>query len=79
MTPYRRLLDRALFINIPMKFHHLLKLLFLVPLLCSCGQMGPLYLPGTPAPIHVGKEEQQPQPADAKKAEPTKPTPSKNQ
>lgn len=61
-----------------MKDHHLLKLLFLMPLLCSCGQMGPLYLPGTAPPIHTEKGRL-PEPDDANKAEPIKSTPPQNQ
>lgn len=28
-------------------------------MLSACGQAGPLYLPGTPPPIHVPKEEKE--------------------
>jgi predicted small lipoprotein YifL len=61
-----------------MKVYNLLALLCVTPLLYSCGQMGPLYLPGTPPPIHTGKEEV-PQSTDTKKAEPAKSTPSQTQ
>lgn len=57
-----------------MKAYRLLKLLFLIPLLCGCGQMGPLYLPDTPPPIHTEKE--QPQPAEVNKDEPKESTPT---
>lgn len=62
-----------------MKVHYLLTLLFLTDLLYGCGQIGPLYLPGTPPPIHVEKSEQQPQTTEIKVEVPkesTKPTPS---
>ncbi|MGZ4998243.1 MAG: LPS translocon maturation chaperone LptM [Methylobacter sp.] len=48
---------------IPMKPYKLLLLLLLSPVIVGCGQPGPLYLPGQPAPIHVEPEPaQKPQP-----------------
>lgn len=58
-----------------MKVYQLFKLLFLIPLLCSCGQIGPLYLPDAPPPIHVQKEKTD-QPADEQKTESKKSTSS---
>jgi predicted small lipoprotein YifL len=47
----------------PMKPYKLLLLLLLNPVIVGCGQPGPLYLPGQPAPIHVEPEPaQKPQP-----------------
>jgi predicted small lipoprotein YifL len=46
--------------------------LLLLTALTGCGQVGPLYLPGTPPPIHV---EPEPQP-EAKKPVPEQKTPA---
>jgi predicted small lipoprotein YifL len=40
-----------------MKFKHFFKLLLLIATVAGCGQMGPLYLPDAPPPIHVKKEK----------------------
>lgn len=61
-----------------MKVHNLLKLLCLTLLLSGCGQMGPLYLPGTAPPIHVEKEKPD-LPDEAEKTESEKSTPPQNQ
>jgi predicted small lipoprotein YifL len=60
-----------------MNVYSLLKLVFLISVLCSCGQMGPLYLPGTPPPIHVEKEKTA-QPADEQKTDSPSPTSPQN-
>jgi hypothetical protein len=52
-----------------MNSYNVSKLLFFSILLCGCGQTGPLYLPGTPPPIHVEKEKTAP-PVEAEKAAP---------
>lgn len=59
-----------------MKVYHLPKLLFLTFFLCSCGQTGPLYLPGTPPPIHTEKER--PAQPDMQKTEPNHSTSSES-
>ena len=61
-----------------MKKFYLFKLLLLVPWLNGCGQMGPLYLPGTAPPIHVEKEKTE-QPDAEEKADSEKNTSSENQ
>jgi predicted small lipoprotein YifL len=53
-----------------MKKHSLFLLSFIA--LTGCGQVGPLYLPGTPPPIHV---EPEPKP-EAKKPAPEQKTPA---
>jgi predicted small lipoprotein YifL len=60
-----------------MNIYRLLQLIFLIPFMSSCGQTGPLYLPGTPPPIHT-ERERSPQPADEKTPESTPPSSSKN-
>ena len=42
------------------KIKHLLSALFTL-FLFGCGQQGPLYMPGDPAPIYVPPEQRQPQ------------------
>ncbi|MGR8931286.1 MAG: LPS translocon maturation chaperone LptM [Gammaproteobacteria bacterium] len=39
-----------------MKGYNILFLLMLTVLAQACGQTGPLYLPGSPPPVHVPKE-----------------------
>jgi predicted small lipoprotein YifL len=46
--------------------------LLLLTALTGCGQVGPLYLPGTPPPIHVEPESQ----PEAKKPVPEQKTPA---
>jgi predicted small lipoprotein YifL len=58
-----------------MKIYFWLPLLFLISLLCSCGQMGALYLPGTSPPIHVKNEKIVPS-TDTQKTTSEQPTPS---
>jgi predicted small lipoprotein YifL len=53
-------------------------LLLLLPLICSCGQTGPLYLPGTPPPIHV-KKEVKPEPDKVEKTDSATAQPSTTQ
>ena len=62
----------ALIYLITMKNYSLF--LLLLTALTGCGQVGPLYLPGTPPPIHV---EPEPKPEAKKPApEPEQKTPS---
>jgi predicted small lipoprotein YifL len=57
-----------------MKIYTLLSLLLLSYLLYGCGQTGPLYLPGTPPPIHTDSHEKQSQLPETKVVEPSKET-----